>query len=112
MASLFTIAVLAAFAFPVLIHGAAVPRSHSLSTPKAIYFMTNHGPNAIVAIPVAQNGTLVTPVTTTLTGGNGGANINPATGGPSSPDALANAGAVQVVGQVQFFQSVFTLLSS
>ena len=66
--------------------------------------MLNDGPNAIAAIPVARDGTLITPVSTTLTDGQSGAQINPETGALASPDALGSAGSVKIVGQVWHIQ--------
>ena len=91
-----------AFALLALAEGAALPRRDDsyLAAPRALYYMTNINPNSIVAIPVARNGSLLTPFTSTLTGGSPGADTNAATGGPDSPDALASAGSVAVVDRV------------
>ena len=107
MVYLYTAAFTAALLFPSIIQGAMIPLSGT--APKAIYYMTNDAlnaaPNSIIAIPVAGDGTLDGPVSTTLTGGLSGARINPNTGALESPDALASAGSVQVVGQVCLFPS-------
>lgn len=91
-----------AFAFLAFTEGAALPRrdDNNLAAPRALYYMTNINPNAIVAIPVARNGSLLTPFTSTLTGGSPGADTDAATGGPDSPDALASSGSVAVANQV------------
>ena len=99
MFDLLTYVFVTACALPTLTRGASLP-SRSLAAPKAIYYMINEGPNAIASIPVAKDGTLTTPISTTLTGGQSGAQIDAKTGGLASPDALGSAGSLQVIGQV------------
>ena len=66
---------------------------------KAVYFMTNLASNSIVALPVAEDGS-VSAGTMTSTGAAGGNLVDPKKGTPNGPDALASQGSVQVVGNV------------
>ena len=69
-------------------------------TGKAAYFLTNQAQNSVVALHIAADGTL-TDGSITATGGNGGAEVNPATGAPTLPDGLASQGAIRVAGNVR-----------
>jgi hypothetical protein len=66
---------------------------------KAVYFMTNLASNSIVALPVAEDGS-VSAGTMTSTGAAGGNLVDPMKGTPNGPDALASQGSVQVAGSV------------
>jgi hypothetical protein len=66
---------------------------------KAVYFMTNLASNAIVALPVSEDGS-VSAGTTTSTGGAGGNLVDAKKGIPNGPDALGSQGSVQVAGDV------------
>ena len=74
--------------------------------PKAVFFMTNVANNSIVALPVGANGTLGAG-SLTPTGGAGGAEVDPLTGLPTIPDALASQGAVRVAGNVTHLVSLY-----
>ena len=76
------------------------------SMPKAVFFMTNALNNSIVALPVGANGTLGAG-SLTSTGGAGGAEVDPKTGLPTIPDALASQGAVRVAGNVSHLISLY-----
>lgn len=72
---------------------------YDMQKARAVYFMTNLASNAIVALPVGQDGT-VSAGTMTSTGGAGGNLVDPTKGTPNGPDALGSQGSVQVVGDV------------
>ena len=65
-----------------------------------LYFMTNQASNSIVALPIAEDGS-VSAGTTTSTGGSGGFLVDAMKGTPNGPDALGCQGAVQVVDHVR-----------
>jgi hypothetical protein len=67
--------------------------------PKAIYFMTNTEQNKIVALKVANDGTL-SDGSVTPTGGAGATEVEPMTGKPMLTDPLASQGSVRVAGKV------------
>jgi len=67
---------------------------------KAVYFMTNLASNSIVALPVADDGS-VSAGTMTSTGAAGGNLVDAKKGTPNGPDALASQGCVQVAGNVR-----------
>ncbi len=71
---------------------------HMGNGPKAVYFMTNGANNAIVALPVAQDGTL-SQGTTTMTGGQGSVAVD-ASGKPATGDGLSSQNSVIVKGNV------------
>ncbi|MCJ1448750.1 MAG: hypothetical protein MMC23_009267 [Stictis urceolatum] len=71
------------------------------AAPKAVYFMTNAKQNSIVALKVAQDGTL-SDGTITSTGGGGSTEVDPSTGAPTVPDALSSQGSVRVAGNMVF----------
>ena len=66
---------------------------------KAVYFMTNLASNSIVALPVAEDGS-VSAGTRTSTGAAGGNLVDAKKGTPNGPDALGSQGSVQVAGDV------------
>ena len=66
---------------------------------KAVYFMNNLASNSIIALPVAEDGS-VSAGTTTPTGGSGGYLVDAVKGTPNGPDALGVQGSVQVVDNV------------
>ncbi|KAK9318982.1 hypothetical protein V1517DRAFT_267055 [Lipomyces orientalis] len=68
---------------------------------KAIYFLTNDAVNAVVAVPVAADGTL-SYGTVTGTGGAGSSSISGSTMMPSAPDALLSQNALTIAGQNLF----------
>jgi hypothetical protein len=74
---------------------------HRTSVAKAIYIITNDpGQNAVLAIPVAQDGTLLDGGTLTPTGGVGSISIDGATGQPAATDALVSQSALTIAGNV------------
>lgn len=84
------------------VEGAAVPRWgwQGQCRAKTAYFMTNNGNNAIIAIDVADDGTLSQVASTTPTGGLGAATINGMNNMPAGPDALSSQGSLEVSGNV------------
>lgn len=66
---------------------------------KAVYFITNDKENAVVALPIAADGTL-SAGTVTKTGGAGSIAVDAATGEPATPDALISQSALTVAGNV------------
>jgi hypothetical protein len=76
---------------------------------KALYFMTNLASNSIVALPVAEDGS-VSAGTMTSTGGAGGNLVNAMTGAKNGPDALGSQGSVQVAGNVCDYLRAITIL--
>ena len=71
----------------------------SVSTGKAIYFITNDEANGVVALPIANDGTL-SQGTVTKTGGAGSVAVN-ADGQPATPDALVGQSALTMAGNVR-----------
>jgi len=68
---------------------------------KAIYMITNDPKqNAVLAIPIALDGTLADGGTMTGTGGAGSISIDGATGEPAATDALVSQSALTLVGNV------------
>ena len=67
---------------------------------KAIYFLTNNQQNAVVALPIAADGTLSNG-TVTETSGMGSNSIDGSTNSSAGPDALVGQAAVTVAGQVR-----------
>jgi hypothetical protein len=68
---------------------------------KAVYFLTNDAAsNAVVALPIAADGTLkdgsITP-----TGGKGSAEVDAKTKKPNFPDSLSSQSSLRVVGHVR-----------
>ena len=81
----------------------ALPSHHLRheKTARAIYIQSNQATNAVVAIPIGKNGTLMDGKSTcTDTGGAGATLINSMTGQPEGPDALGSQGSVTVAGNV------------
>jgi hypothetical protein len=78
---------------------------NSVATGKAIYFITNNDVNAVVALPIANDGTL-SQGTVTETGGAGSVAVN-ADGQPATPDALVSQSALTVVDKVGTIPSCF-----
>lgn len=72
----------------------------SAASGKAIYFITNNKQNAVVALPIAADGTL-SKGTVTGTGGQGGNTIDGSTNSSAGPDALASQASLTVAGQVR-----------
>ena len=75
---------------------------------KAIYFLTNDKSNAVVALPIGQDGLLRAPGTKTATGGSGGNGVTAPDNKPAAPDALFSQGSLTVAGNVRslFLQSL------
>ena len=78
----------------------SAPAGKAQQQPKAVYFMTNTEQNSIVALPVAQDGTLAQG-TMTPTGGKGLQEISGMTGQPAAPDGLSSQDSVVVAGKVR-----------
>ena len=83
------------------VHATARPRGQKLGAQagKAVYLITNDADNAVVALPVAADGTL-SKGSVTPTGGKGANSIDAMTNQPAGPDALASQGSLTVAGQV------------
>ena len=75
------------------------PLSQSPSTAKAVYFLTNQQPNAVVSLKDNSDGTL-TDGSITMTGGDGVTGMPLANGSPLGKGTLFGQGAVTVAGQV------------
>ncbi|KAG8161165.1 hypothetical protein KVR01_009429 [Diaporthe batatas] len=70
---------------------------------KAVYVLSNQADNAVVAVPIAQDGTLdEAGGSSTSTGGAGAAGIDGSTNAPSNPDALFSQSALTVAGNNLF----------
>ncbi|KAH8747295.1 hypothetical protein F5883DRAFT_721336 [Diaporthe sp. PMI_573] len=70
---------------------------------KAVYMLSNQASNAVVAVPIAQDGTLdEAGGSSTNTGGSGAAGIDGSTNAPSNPDALFSQSALTVAGNNLF----------
>jgi hypothetical protein len=78
---------------------AAQRRTAAAHTGKAIYFLTNDKQNAVVALPIASDGTLGKG-TVTPTGDSGSHAISG--GGNTGADALISQAALTVAGNVSF----------
>ena len=74
-------------------------RADSAASGKAIYFITNDAENAVVAVPIGNDGTL-SGGTVTGTEGAGSAALG-ADGQPALPDALVSQSALSIAGQVR-----------
>jgi cytidine deaminase len=70
-----------------------------LSVGKAIYFLTNEAENAVVALPIEENG-MLSKGTVTNTGGAGSNSINAMTGEAALTDPLISQSALTVAGNV------------
>ncbi|KAJ4302716.1 hypothetical protein N0V90_001606 [Kalmusia sp. IMI 367209] len=81
--------------------GEAVPHGRKSTAKtavgKAVYFITNEAENAVVALPIKNDGSLVKG-NSIKTGGAGSNSIDGATGQPAKPDALVGQSALTVVG--------------
>lgn len=75
--------------------GGGHTNGYEMEKAKAVYFMTNLDSNTVVALPVADDGS-VSAGTMTLTGGAGGNLVDAMKGTPNGPDALGSQGSVQV----------------
>jgi hypothetical protein len=68
---------------------------------KAVFMLSNQAENAVVAVPIAQDGTLNEKgASSTKTGGAGATGIDGSTNKPSNPDALFSQSALTVAGNV------------
>lgn len=67
---------------------------------KAVYFITNAAQNSVVALKVAEDGTL-SDGSITATGGAGMSGIDGSTNLTAAPDSLFSQGAVKVAGNVR-----------
>ena len=74
---------------------------------KAIYFLTNEETNAVVALPIGQDGKL-SKGTVTETGGEGSVAVD-SDGEPATPDALVGQSAITISGKVCQAQAPSTL---
>jgi hypothetical protein len=70
----------------------------------AIYFLTNDESNAVVAVPIGNDGRL-SGGSVTATGGAGSNSIDGATNDPAVPDPLIGQAALAVAGQVSILQA-------
>jgi hypothetical protein len=66
---------------------------------KGIYFLTNDAQNAVIALPIAADGTL-SDGTVTATGGAGSNSIDGSTNLAAAPDALVSQSSLTIAGQV------------
>jgi len=66
---------------------------------KGIYFLTNDAQNAVVALPIAADGSLSNG-TVTSTGGAGSNSIDGSTNLAAAPDPLLSQSALTIAGQV------------
>lgn len=83
-----------------------------ISNGKAVYMMTNLAPNSVVAVPIAQDGTLdEAGGSKTDTGGSGATGMDGSTNAPSNPDALFSQSALTVAGNVSQVPFYLALLS-
>ncbi|CAK7219679.1 hypothetical protein SBRCBS47491_003928 [Sporothrix bragantina] len=70
---------------------------------KAIYITSNTAQNAVVAVPIAQNGSLVpSQGSSTSTGGTGASGITAASGDAAGPDSLFSQSAIAIAGNYLF----------
>ncbi|CAK7210468.1 hypothetical protein SEUCBS140593_000834 [Sporothrix eucalyptigena] len=70
---------------------------------KAIYITSNTAQNSIVAVPIAQNGSLiVNQGSSTATGGSGASGITASSGAAAGPDSLFSQSAIALAGQYLF----------
>ena len=104
MARLLTL-LIAAAAVASLVTASPVARdnrsnAHWAGKARYLYLATNVKPNAIRAIPVNEDGSISEQGSTTLTGGDGGNEIDSATNTPHAPDALGSQGSVQLADNV------------
>ncbi|KAK9242886.1 hypothetical protein V1506DRAFT_34711 [Lipomyces tetrasporus] len=81
-------------------HGGSLS-AEKAPTGKAVYLLTNDAVNAVVAVPIAADGTL-SYGTVTGTRGAGSSSISGSTMMPSAPDALLSQNALTIAGQNLF----------
>lgn len=98
---------LAAF-LSIAVHAAPCPSQPE--SPNAIYFLTNDEANAIVALPIADDG-MLSDGTVTPTGGAGANSIDGTTNEPAIPDPLIGQSALTVAGQVSGVKAVRCFIS-
>lgn len=68
---------------------------------KAIYMLSNQASNSVVAVPIAQDGTLnEAGGSSTDTGGSGATGVDGSTNQPANPDPLFSQSALTVAGNV------------
>lgn len=68
---------------------------------KAIYMLSNQASNSVVAVPIAQDGTLnEAGGSSTETGGAGANGVDGSTNQPAAPDPLFSQSALTVAGNV------------
>lgn len=78
----------------------ATPRGNAGSAVgKAVYFMTNDGENAVVAVPIRADGKL-SGGTQTSTGGRGSVSIDGAMNAPAAKDGLVSQSSLSIAGNV------------
>jgi hypothetical protein len=88
------------FLAPLVVRSAvALPSSSKLAGGKAIYMLSNDESNAVLALPICENG-LLSAGTLTATGGKGGNGVDGSTKQPAAPDALFSQGSLTVAGNV------------
>jgi hypothetical protein len=76
------------------------PQWNAPEQAKCLYLATNLKPNAIRAIPVNEDGSLSAQGSTTMTGGDGGNELDAPKLTPHAPDALGSQGSVQLADNV------------
>ncbi|KAI1337975.1 hypothetical protein F5Y15DRAFT_417415 [Xylariaceae sp. FL0016] len=74
------------------------PGTACQTTGRAVYLITNDQVNAVVALPIAADGTL-SQGTVTASGGNGSNSIDGTTMEAAAPDALVGQSALTIAGQ-------------
>lgn len=78
---------------------------------KAIYMLSNQESNSVVAVPIAEDGTLnEAGGSSTNTGGSGANGIDGETNQPAAPDPLFSQSALTVAGNVSQVK-IFHLIS-
>lgn len=77
------------------------------ATGKAVYLLTNDANNAVVALPIDEDGTLAAG-TVTLSGGKGSNSIDGTTMKPAQPDALVSQSSLAIAGNVSLTFQLFT----
>lgn len=71
------------------------------ATGKAVYLLTNDANNAVVALPIDEDGALAAG-TITPSGGAGSNTIDGTTMKPAQPDALVSQSSLTIAGNVSF----------
>ena len=72
---------------------------------KAIYMITNERNNAVVAVPIGQDGLLGNGGSSTATGGAGANGIDGALNQPAAPDPLFSQSSLTIAGNVRHRQA-------